>query len=267
MPFLMPTLMINPRNFFANLDWRGSRGFSSLHFLPLMLLLLAGISQPSIAQQITVTGKLELLRKDSTTDKDASFGVVWLTRIGNPGEPAPTNGAPRQQLVQKNKSFNPHLVVVQVGSSVAFPNKDSFFHNVFSLFDGKRFDLGLYEAGSSRAVVFDREGISYIFCNIHPEMSAVVVSLKTPYYGISDARGAVSIADVPPGRYELHVWHERAIPESLDALARTISIGDAAHSLGTLRVAQQPTAPQPHKNKYGQDYESASPSDPLYPHP
>ena len=76
--------------------------------------------------------------------------------------------------------FTPHILVVPVGSVVRFPNADPFFHNVFSLFDGKRFDLGLYEAGSTKEVTFSREGLSYIFCNIHPEMSAVVISLSTP---------------------------------------------------------------------------------------
>src|SRR6202035_4042889 len=89
-------------------------------------------------------------------------------------------------LLQKNKMFTPHLLVVPVGSSVLFPNADPFFHNVFSLFDGKQFDLGLYEAGTSRSVRFSRQGVSYIFCNIHPEMSAIVLSLSSPYYSIAD---------------------------------------------------------------------------------
>ena len=81
-------------------------------------------------------------------------------------------------LRQKNKAFEPHLLVVTIGSNVEFPNDDPWFHNVFSLFNGKRFDLGLYEAGTTRTVHFEREGVSYIFCNIHPEMSAVVVVLS-----------------------------------------------------------------------------------------
>ena len=123
--------------------------------------------------------------------------------------------AQRPRLVQRNKSFDPHLLIVPVGSVVAFPNRDPFFHNVFSLFEGKRFDLGLYEAGSTRDVHFDKTGISYIFCNIHPEMSAVVVALDTPYYGISDRHGQVVISGVPSGKYVLRVWHESALPETL----------------------------------------------------
>ena len=237
---------------------------SALRIALLELLFLFVFCAGAFGQQITVTGKLELVRKGSAGVQNSSSGVVWLSRIGDYVEPASMSAAPKQQLIQKNKSFVPHLVVVQLGDSVVFPNKDPFFHNVFSLFEGKRFDLGLYEAGSSRTVVFDREGISYIFCNIHPQMSAVVVSLKTPYYGIFDSRGAVAIKDVPPGRYELHVWHERAMPESLDAQVHSIQISEGSHSFGVLRVTEQASTPPPHKNKYGQDYDPPSP-DPVYP--
>ena len=122
--------------------------------------------------------------------------MVWLVPASGTVKPA-FHQTQNPRLVQRNKSFEPHVLVVPVGSVVAFPNHDPFFHNVFSLFEGKRFDLGLYEAGSTRGVHFDKPGISYIFCNIHPEMSAVVIALDTPYYGISDPRGQVVIANVP----------------------------------------------------------------------
>ena len=122
-------------------------------------------------------------------------------------------------MVQRNKRFSPHVLVVQAGSMVQFPNEDPFFHNVFSLFAGKRFDLGLYEAGSSRSVRFDHPGASFLFCNIHPEMTAVIVVVPTPYYGLSDAAGRISIAGVPDGRYQLKVWHERSSPDDLKRLA------------------------------------------------
>ena len=148
-----------------------------------------------------------------------------------------------------------------------FPNHDAFFHNVFSLFEGKRFDLGLYEAGSTRTVVFDREGISYIFCNIHAEMSAVVVALKTPHYGASDRKGTIIISNVPPGRYEMHVWDERALPEHLAALTRTLEISESSRSLGVLRLAEQRSLLLSHKNKYGQEYENPTPNLPVYVRP
>jgi plastocyanin len=235
--------------------------------LGLGLGLLSTLADASCAQQFSVTGKVELFVEGSALPEDSSGAIVWLTRIGEPDKaPIPTDER-KQQFVQRNKSFSPHIAIVQVGSPVAFPNRDPFFHNVFSLFEGKRFDLGLYEAGSSRSVVFDREGISYIFCNIHPGMSGVVVALKTPYHGISDSRGLVTLPGVPPGRYEVHVWHERAIPSVLNTQVRTISISESLRSFGVLRVVAQRGFLPAHKNKYGQDYDPPAPDLPVYPHP
>jgi hypothetical protein len=140
-----------------------------------------------------------------------------------------------------------------VGSSVAFPNADPFFHNVFSLFDGRRFDLGLYEAGSTRSVVFSREGVSYIFCNIHSEMSAVVIALATPYYGFADAQGAFHLMDVPAGDYDLHVWIEGQKQVSLDRLTRRVHVVGPLVDLGEIR-ADRPEKSQ-HLNKFGRPYD------------
>jgi hypothetical protein len=149
--------------------------------------------------------------------------------------------------------FSPHLLVVPVGSVVAFPNADPFFHNVFSLFDGRRFDLGLYEAGTSRSVTFSREGVSYIFCNIHAEMSAVVISLETPFYGQADAQGVFHIRDVPEGDYDLSVWIEGQKQNELDRLTRRVHIAAGNTDLGAIR-AGRPDATQ-HLNKFGKPYE------------
>jgi plastocyanin len=190
---------------------------------------------------------------------DASEVVVWLWPLDQTGAvspPAEPQGK-RPQVIQRNKSFQPHLTVVRVGSVVDFPNRDPFFHNVFSLFDGKRFDLGLYEAGATNSVRFDHVGVSYLFCNIHPEMSAVVVAVDTPYYGISDKPGNVTIRNVPDGRYELHIWYERSAPEALKTLTRTVRVSDSAHDLGAIEVPADPGFTPTHKNKYGQDYAPA----------
>jgi plastocyanin len=218
----------------------------------------------SFAQHVTVTGRIELSRSDASQSVDSADAVVWLTRLDDLREIGVPSNENRAQLVQKHKSFTPHVLIVQVGQPVLFPNRDPFFHNVFSLFEGKRFDLGLYEAGSSRTVTFDREGISYIFCNIHPEMSAVVVALKTPYYGMSDRKGAIAISNVPAGRYEMHVWHELALPETLNTLTRAILISEASHSLGVIHLVEQRNLSQSHKNKYGQDYNNPTPNAPGY---
>ena len=202
-----------------------------------------------------------LLRTEGSKKKDKQPRgdvVVWLTPLDDratlrPADQKESERLPR--LVQKDKRFEPHLLVIPAGTAVEFPNHDPFFHNVFSLFEGKRFDLGLYEAGTTRVVHFDRAGISYIFCNIHPEMSAVVVALKTPYYAVSDASGKFAIPQVPEGRYTLQVWSERANLDTLKALSREVVVSGADHSLGTIHLSEDNLA-APHKNKYGRDYDA-----------
>ena len=198
-----------------------------------------------------------------------SPAVLWLVPAkGWTGSPPRTqsSGAP-PQLVQKNKQFVPHVMAVEVGSVVAFPNHDPFFHNVFSLFNGKRFDLGLYEAGSTRSVHFDRAGICYIFCNIHPQMSAIVVVVDTPYFAVSNKLGEVVISDVPPGRYKLGLWEEHCSAESLKEASREVTVGKETSSLGTIRLQQSRKLVLVHHNKYGRKYDPEVFSSPIYSQP
>jgi plastocyanin len=225
---------------------------------------MTGVCSVSFGRQIAVTAQVEFSPNAGSRSVDSSDAVIWLTPLDT--GPIQTSQQ-RGQLLQKRKSFAPHLLVVQVGTPVEFPNQDPFFHNVFSLFEGKRFDLGLYEAGSSRSVVFNRAGISYIFCNIHPEMSAVVIALKTPYYGISDRKGTIAIPNVPPGRYEMKIWHERVLPETLNELTRTIVVAATSNSLGVLRLPEQRNLSQSHKNKYDQDYDNSASGAAVYSRP
>ena len=161
-------------------------------------------------------------------------------------------------VLQKNRTFVPHLQVVPVGSVIQFPNLDPFFHNVFSLFEGKRFDLGLYEAGSSKSVTFSREGVSYIFCNIHPEMSAVVLALSTPLYAIADANEHFVLRDPPPGHYRLHVWIE-GVPQSvLDGLSRSIELSSRSLDLGELQAPILRETTSSHTNKFDRPYDTDS---------
>jgi plastocyanin len=184
--------------------------------------------------------------------------ALWLTSLDGPPGLRAAAASPvtqRPHLTQKDKKFDPHILVIPVGTPVEFPNHDPFFHNVFSLFEGKRFDLGLYEAGTSRIVHFDRAGVSYIFCNIHPEMSAVVIALKTPYFAVSDANGKITITNVPAGRYSAQLWAEGVSAENLKAWSRDITISGTEQSLGVFRVVEDSLTPV-HKNKYGREYDA-----------
>lgn len=215
------------------------------------------------AQLNSVTARVELKKRNASKSEKSTKApenladiVVWLKPLDRATPDLASTEQPRKrlQLVQKNKSFQPHLLVVPIGSSVDFPNRDPFFHNVFSLFDGKRFDLGLYEAGTSNSVRFDRVGVSFLFCNIHPEMSAIVVAVDTPYYGLSNRQGNVTIANLPDGKYELRVWYERSLPEDLKALTRIVTVSSATRDLGSISIPENPSFSPEHKNKYGQDY-------------
>ena len=230
--------------------------FAGAWIFPLLVCLAA-------AQQVAVTARVAWQKGNR---RDPSNVVVWLMPEAGAASPATRPPAQKPRLTQRNKSFDPHVLVVPVGSVVEFPNRDPFFHNVFSLFDGKRFDLGLYEAGSSRDVHFDKPGISYIFCNIHPEMSAVVIAVETPYYGVSDARGQIVIPNVPEGRFQLKVWYEGALPETLKAMEREIDVSDGNSALGVLRLVDSGVV-QAHKNLYGRDYDPPAPAGSVYPKP
>jgi len=211
-----------------------------------------------------ITLRVEVVERNSakhssaSTTRDDSNVVVWLTPVNDANEPIPASRTipTRQnlQLLQRNKSFQPHVLVVPAGSTVEFPNRDPFFHNVFSLFDGKRFDLGLYEGGASNSARFDHPGVSFLFCNIHPEMSAAVVVVDTPYFALSNRAGLISIANVPDGRYLLHVWSEHSSVDELKNLERVIVVSDATRSLEPLKVLDTGDFKLGHKNKYGQEY-------------
>jgi plastocyanin len=231
----------------------------------LVALLAWASAAPSLAAQssavtaevsVTKPGTAEHQRGATGNRTDESQVVVWLTPLdaSAPKDPAPGVTAKAPELVQRNKSFEPHVIVVQVGSLIQFPNKDPFFHNIFSMYDGKRFDLGLYEAGTTRSVRFDRPGVSFLFCNIHAEMSAVVIVVDTPYFATSDRTGHLTIPNVPDGKYQMHVWYERSLPENLKALNRVVTISESTHTLGPIHVVDNPNFTFAHKNKYGEDY-------------
>jgi plastocyanin len=233
------------------------------HRLSICILLTLAVT--ASAQQSPLKAHIDL-SKNGRHVKDASKAVIWLTPIGASVDPPRQDPSAIPKLVQKNKSFHPSLLVIPVGGKVEFPNHDPFFHNVFSLFEGKRFDLGLYESGSTRFVKFDQPGISFIFCNIHPEMSAVVIAVATPYYAISDARGDLSIPDVPPGRYDMQVFHSAVPADTLRAVSREITVGPNETTLGNFTLAESDLLVA-HKNKYGREYDRPEPDSPAYVRP
>ena len=130
--------------------------------------------------------------------------LVWLDPAGR----APKRPGGAFMMTTRSKTFVPHIVAVPAGSTITFPNEDPISHNLFSLTPGHTFDLGLYRKGPGRAQKFDMPGVVNIYCNVHPNMSAVVHVMQTPYYGFADANGDYSF-DVPPGKYRLTAWNEQ----------------------------------------------------------
>jgi plastocyanin len=224
-----------------------------------LLALSGGCAAAGRAQNVDVRAQVEVVHPPGhKAAAHAQDVVIWLSPAGADA-PAPPITPGHFRMTQKDKSFHPHLLVIPLGSTVAFPNLDPFFHNVFSQFNGKRFDLGLYEAGSTRDVRFDHEGVSYIFCNIHPEMSAVIVTLATPWYADVSNDEGVTLHGVPAGTYELHVWAEGADAQQLEALGRRVRVGAGDEDLGVIRVATS-AATAAHKNKFGDDYRPDAPT-------
>lgn len=110
---------------------------------------------------------------------------------------------------QKGLRFVPHVLPIVVGTTVEFPNSDPVSHNVFSISDVKRFNLGMYPRGTIRRIKFDQAGIVELLCNVHAEMSAYIVVLKNPYFARTEPDGTYRIEGVPAGKHRLRCWHER----------------------------------------------------------
>ena len=193
----------------------------------------------------TLTGHLTLLEKGDKQAEDVGHAVIWLATKTRAAPAAPV----RAEINTADKEFSPHVLVLPVGSTVTFPNHDPFNHNVFSLSEENPFDLGLYGRGETRAVKFSRAGIVRIFCNVHPQMSALVVVRDNPYYSQPSSDGSFTIDAVPAGRYMLHAWHERA-PEVSRELMVPVQAGDPVE----LQLDARGYKFKPHLNKFGRPY-------------
>jgi len=171
------------------------------------------------------------------------MGLVMLwPQTGKPAKRA----AKFRVIEQRNKTFAPHVMAVPVGSTVAFPNFDSIYHNVFSLSQPQRFDLGMYKSGDMRQMVFDKPGIVRIGCNIHANMSAYLVVVDAPHYAVTDQDGGFAFGSLKPGKYKVQAWSER----SAEPLATEVTI-KAGDNQATVDLKGD--APQgPGEDKFGE---------------
>jgi len=192
-----------------------------------------------------VSGSVRIVTRERGTGATA---IVYA----EPLDTTPPRKPARFTLGQKNKTFQPRVLPVPIGSTVEFPNDDGIFHNVFSLSGPEPFDLGLYRAGESRPRTFTRAGTYRVFCNIHPHMTALVVVLPTPYTTLAAADGRF-VLELPPGRYKLTAMSERAAPVSVDIVAAA-----GATTAPELTLDESSWVFVQHRNKFGKDYPAAA---------
>jgi plastocyanin len=214
----------------------------------------------------TVSGHVVLVDSAERPGKkshDYSGVVVWLEPAESGlREPPPT--LQRAVMAQKNKTFTPHVLAVEAGTAVDFPNFDPIFHNAFSNYNGQVFDLHLYAPQTSRRIVFRHPGMVRVFCNIHATMSAVIAVLPTPYFAVTGPDGRFRI-QAPEGSYRFQVWHERSGTETLSKLERRIRLTRGETDLAEIRVSELGYLAVPHKNKFGHDYPPAPDDHVFYP--
>ncbi len=172
-----------------------------------LLWTLAGL----LTVQPVAAGTIEGHVRRAGSSADLSNFVISVEDIEGPF-PAPERPA---VMEQKDLQFVPHVLAIQVGTTVEFPNSDPLSHNVFSISEAKRFNLGLYSRGMLRRLKFERPGVVDLLCNVHLEMSGFIVVVKNPYFARTSSDGAFRIDGIPAGRHQLHYWHERLPPQVL----------------------------------------------------
>ncbi|HEY4178005.1 MAG TPA: hypothetical protein VGM90_14255 [Kofleriaceae bacterium] len=135
------------------------------------------------------------------------LGTIMLTPVGGKAK----RRTPKQRVVeQRDKTFAPHVLAVPPGSTVAFPNFDGVFHNVFSISTPKKFDVGLYKDGDTREVKFEKPGIVHLGCNIHAKMSAYIVVVDAPNYVVVEGNKDFNFKSLAPGKYKVRAWSEKS---------------------------------------------------------
>ena len=211
----------------------------------ILVAALAGATSVSTATAGPVSGRVQTLAAEGIAPAAA---LVYAEPLDAPA----TRTAARVTLGQKNKTFQPHILAVPVGSTVSFPNDDEIFHNVFSLSGPQPFDLGLYRGGTTRQRQFTRPGTYRVFCNIHPHMTAVIVVVPTPYTTTVAPDGRF-VLDLPPGRYRVTALSERSNPVSVEVTSTS-----GAATAPEIKLDERSWAFVQHKNKHGQEYPAAA---------
>ena len=217
------------------------------------LLALAVLAAASPSSGATLEGSVALLAGGKARP-DASNVVVWIE--GAPRSAASASGAKETRMTQSSKRFEPKVLAVAKDSTVDFPNVDPIYHNVFSVSDGNRFDLGLYRSGSSKSKKFDQTGLVRVYCNIHPQMVGFVMVVDSDFAAVTGRDGRFRFDHLPPGSYVVKFWNEEGGEGSQPVTVRADDNAPLSLSLDVSGFQ-----PAPHKNKYGKDYAPGAGSD------
>ena len=200
-----------------------------------------------------VSGQVSIQERPGEPTEDLGNVVVYLEpATASAPRPARRMSATNAVMTLQSRQFSPRVRVVVSGSTIEFPNNDPFSHNVFSKQNGG-FDTGVYGRGKSRDQTFEEPGVYPLYCNVHPRMTAFVITLNTTLYTQAGADGRFVLPDVPPGSYRMTVWHDRATAETREIVV-------PAGGLTNVRVELDARAYKyvQHKNKLGKDYTSRS---------
>lgn len=177
------------------------------------ILIKKKLTKRSVTPDVSVyqRGETVQLGEDTPTDPlayERMRVVIYLE--GGSTEPAALTKGPLPQVAQIDRRFSPDLLVIAAGTTVSFPNMDPIFHNIFSLSRAKSFDLGSYDRGQTRKVVFAKPGIVDVYCHLHPNMEATIVVTPNRWYARADGKGQYRITGVPAGQYTVVAWHKYA---------------------------------------------------------
>jgi len=194
------------------------------------------VPAPPKAEVGTLTGTLQIDGKPLA----GAYGLITLEPASGKWKP---RAPKRHVMAQRNREFNPHVMAISVGSTVAFPNFDTIFHNVFSTSPLGAFDLGIYKAGEAREYTFQKEGIIRVGCNLHANMSSYLVVVNAPAYVVTDESGRFKFGRLAPGKYKLKAWSER----SKSPVAQDITIKAGANQVSVGVAADAPGGPMPDK--------------------
>lgn len=202
-------------------------------------LLMPAACAGELAGSVQITADGRALRSS-----EAAEAVVYF-RPSLPVSLQPLS-EPRAMLTRR-KQFVPHLLAIQAGESVRFPNEDPIFHNAFSTSAENAFDTGPYGRGEGKVFNFASAGLVRVYCNVHHAMFAFILVLDTPFHTRPDAAGRFVLRDLPDGPGELVVYHDRGVP-----LRRKVVVGESGELALSLPLSRRRIPV--HANKFGKPY-------------